>query len=244
MDREASIRNRKIQILEQHFRDPIINILGPPYDGTICENIRRALRVFGYDVKSGTTYDKELEGAIFRFQNEYNHHHLDGLFGPGTRHLLSSVIFDKLGDQAYSSIIEDRPVVFVSYSHKDKRLVQALAKFLLENDIEPWIDEGELAYGDSLIDRLSNAIDTVDLVLAVISSASVSSSWVQKELDIAMNREIEKRRVTVIPILCDESDLPGFLKGKFYADFSTKHKRQINRQKLVWSIKQHVYGEA
>jgi len=41
---------------------------------------------------------------------------------------------------------------------------------------------------------------------------------VKKEVDIAMNQEIEGRRVKVVPILLDAVDLPGFLKGKLYGD--------------------------
>ena len=66
--------------------------------------------------------------------------------------------------------------------------------------------------------RLCLAIDTVDYVIALVSKSSVDSPWVAKELDIAMNQEIEGKRIKVIPILLEEVELPGFLKGKLYGD--------------------------
>ena len=42
----------------------------------------------------------------------------------------------------------------------------------------------------------------------------------KKELDLAMNREISSGEVVVLPLLYEKCELPGFLKGKMYADFS------------------------
>ncbi len=58
-----------------------------------------------------------------------------------------------------------------------------------------WLDEAEIRLGDSLIEKIRQGIDSVDYVVALISDKSVSSQWVSKELDIAMNQEIEGRRV-------------------------------------------------
>jgi hypothetical protein len=41
----------------------------------------------------------------------------------------------------------------------------------------------------------------------------------KKELDIAMNQEIQGKKIKVLPILLSNVDLPGFLLGKKYADF-------------------------
>jgi hypothetical protein len=54
----------------------------------------------------------------------------------------------------------------------------------------------------------------------VLSEKSVEAPWVKKELDLAMNREISSGEVVVLPLLYEKCKLPGFLKGKMYADFS------------------------
>ena len=43
-----------------------------------------------------------------------------------------------------------------------------------------------------------------------------------------MNREIESKRVVVIPILTGKCEIPGFLKGKLYADMTSNKKINEN----------------
>lgn len=114
--------------------------------------------------------------------------------------------------------------VFISHSHKDKVVARTLARKLNQYGIYTWIDEAEIKIGDSLIEKIRDGLDKVDYLIALISADSVESEWVKKELDIAMNREIESKRVVVIPILTGKCEIPGFLKGKLYADMTSNKK--------------------
>lgn len=126
--------------------------------------------------------------------------------------------------------------VFLSHSHKDKRFVNSLAKHLSRRGIGVWVDEAEIKIGESLIQKLRDAIDNVDFVIAVISPTSVRSQWVQKEIDIAMNQEIKKKKVKVLPVLIGDCVLPGFLEGKLFADFRKLHSKDKAVEKLIDSI--------
>ncbi len=86
-----------------------------------------------------------------------------------------------------------------------------------------WIDEAVLNIGDSLIGKIRKGLDQVDYVAAVLSKNSIRSEWVSKELEIASNRELEEKRVVVLPLLIEKVELPGFLKGKFYCDFTAQN---------------------
>lgn len=110
--------------------------------------------------------------------------------------------------------------VFLSHNHADKPFTRRLASDLRQSGHTVWIDEAEINIGDSLIGKIREGLDQVDFVAAVLSEHSIGSSWVQRELEIASNREIEERRVVVLPLLVQKVSLPGFLKGKFYADFT------------------------
>jgi len=110
--------------------------------------------------------------------------------------------------------------VFLSHSHADKPFARKLAARLESEGHGVWIDEAEINIGDSLIEKIRDGIDQVDYVAAILSSASIGSEWVTRELDIASNREIEEKRVVVLPLLIEHVELPGFLKGKFYGDFT------------------------
>jgi len=111
------------------------------------------------------------------------------------------------------------PSVFLSHSNKDKSFVRKLANDLGNNGVKVWSDEAEINVGDSLIQKISEGIHSMDYLGVVLYPNSVRSRWVQKEVEIAMNEEIEGRRVKVLPILLEDCDIPSFLKGKFYADF-------------------------
>ena len=112
------------------------------------------------------------------------------------------------------------PSVFLSHSSRDKAFTRKLAERLVAAGVRVWLDEAELNVGDSLLERISTAIETADYVAAVISHTSVQSSWVQNELQLAMSRELADRRVRVLPILIEACELPMYLRDKLYADFS------------------------
>lgn len=110
--------------------------------------------------------------------------------------------------------------LFLSHSHEDKSFARKLASDLRKAGHGVWIDEAEINIGDSLIEKIREGLDQVDFVAAVLSTSSINSAWVTRELDIASNREIEEKRVVVLPLLLEQVELPGFLKGKFYGDFT------------------------
>ena len=110
---------------------------------------------------------------------------------------------------------------FISHSWHDKALARQIASILQRLGGRVWLDDAEIKLGDSLVEKIRAGIDSVDYVIALLSKNSVSSEWVSKELDVAMNQEIAGRRVKVLPILASKCDLPGFLVGKLYADMST-----------------------
>lgn len=112
--------------------------------------------------------------------------------------------------------------IFLSHVWTDKDFANHLADDLRLRGIRVWIDEAEIKLGDSLIEKIRHGIDEMDYLGVVLSPNSVNSEWVKKEVDIAMNHEIEGKRVKVLPLLHKKCDLPGFLKGKLYADFTTK----------------------
>ena len=76
--------------------------------------------------------------------------------------------------------------------------------------------------GDSLIEKIRHGIKHASYLGVVLSPDSVESEWVKREVEIALNEEIGGRRVKVLPILAKTCEVPGFLKGKLYADIRRK----------------------
>jgi hypothetical protein len=111
--------------------------------------------------------------------------------------------------------------VFISYSHKDREFVARLAANLVRNKANVWLDEWEVAAGESLIENIQSAIQESSALVAVFSKASVTSVWCKREVIAAIQKELEERRVVVIPVLLEDCDIPLFLRDKKYADFRT-----------------------
>jgi hypothetical protein len=59
---------------------------------------------------------------------------------------------------------------------------------------------------------------------------------VQREIDVAMNQEIHGKKVKVLPIMYRKCDLPGFLLGKAYADFTEESRYEDAFANLARSI--------
>ncbi len=106
--------------------------------------------------------------------------------------------------------------VFLSYSWADKPLARELAAGLDARGYRVWIDEGELRVGDSLVQSISDALDRVDFVVALVSQASVSSDWCRKEISLAMTGEVKRQGITVMPLRVGEVEMPPTLKDKVH----------------------------
>ncbi len=111
--------------------------------------------------------------------------------------------------------------IFISYSHKDKAFVDRLAIQLIRRNVNVWLDRWELSVGDSLVERVQDAVDGASALLVILSKASVTSEWCKKELSAGLLRELEERRVVVMPVMLEDCDVPVFARGKLFADFRT-----------------------
>ncbi len=129
-----------------------------------------------------------------------------------------------------------KPGVFLSHTHADKAFARRLAEDLKAGGARVWIDEAEIRVGDSLIGKIREGIDSMNFLAVILSPESVGSEWVNREVDIAMNQEIEGRRVKVLPLLLRSCPLPGFLQGKKYADFTHPESYQTSLAALLLAL--------
>jgi predicted nucleotide-binding protein len=72
------------------------------------------------------------------------------------------------------------PSAFVSYAHEDQELVLALVEHLGAQGLDVRYDQVVLRIGDSLIERISDAIAEGDFLIAVVSPDSVESEWCRR----------------------------------------------------------------
>lgn len=91
--------------------------------------------------------------------------------------------------------------VFVTYSNKDSKFVDQLVDDLGEKtQLRLRFDKRILEDGDSL-HKIFEELGTSDYLVGVITKNSVDSAWCQKELSVAIVKEIENPPFRLIPLI-------------------------------------------
>ncbi len=116
--------------------------------------------------------------------------------------------------------------VFVCHSSIDGKFSRKLAGDLAEKGYAVWFDEFTMLPGDSLYEKIQQGISASSWFIVVLSPDSVTSPWCKRELYNAMEEELERKKVYVVPVLYRDCDVPGFLKEKFWADCRGRNYKQ------------------
>ena len=133
--------------------------------------------------------------------------------------------------------------VFISYSRGDNDVVDALAYRFDRDQINYWRDEKDLLVGDVIDKAISKGIQEALVFLIVLTPTSISSRWVERELDEAAHEETEGRKV-VLPIVAKNLSperIPPRLRRKLYVDVSESF--HVGYNKLIRSIRHHLASQ-
>ncbi len=100
----------------------------------------------------------------------------------------------------------DEPYVFVCYAHADEKIVYPEIRWLQDQGIRIWYDEG-ISAGRVWRAEIGEAIEGADKFLFYISSGSLKSDHCNREISVALDEEKE-----ILPVHLDGTPLTPDLK--------------------------------
>jgi uncharacterized protein YjbI with pentapeptide repeats len=128
----------------------------------------------------------------------------------------------------YASALAKQPLefysCFISYCHADKSFAHRFHDSLQGRGIRCWLDEKQLLPGDQIHRAVDEAVRLWDKVLLCCSQTSLSSWWVDKEIQKALIKEEQlwnergKEVLVIIPL-----NLDGHLLKPDWQDWKKQH---------------------
>jgi hypothetical protein len=94
---------------------------------------------------------------------------------------------------------------FISYSSKDHEFAERLYADLQNKGVRCWFAPEDLRIGDKFRQRIDESIRLYDKLLVILSEDSISSSWVEDEVESALERERNEKRLVLFPVRLDET---------------------------------------
>lgn len=123
--------------------------------------------------------------------------------------------------------------VFLSHSTKDKDFVEKLAGDIHAANIEPWLCEVDVLYGDDFVTKIEKGLKEADVTVLIWSPDAAISAWTGNEWRSVLDRETKESRTRLGLVLLRDADFPELLRTKHYIDGRSDAAKAI-QQTVVW----------
>ena len=110
--------------------------------------------------------------------------------------------------------------VFISYSHNDKTQADAVCYQLESANIECWMAPRDISPSKDWAEEIIDAINSVDVMVLLFSSASNNSPQVRREIERAVNRGLDILPFRIEDVIPSKS-LEYFISTQHWLDATT-----------------------
>ncbi|WP_439661399.1 CHAT domain-containing protein [Lentzea sp. HUAS TT2] len=114
--------------------------------------------------------------------------------------------------------LETRPKVFLSFAGKDRAQAEQLRAELEARNVNAYLDENEIAPGDTAAAAIDEALATSDYYVLLWSANTPRREPAAKEWMGAFNLEMTRRRAFLFIVRLDEEPLPPLLAPRKHID--------------------------
>lgn len=134
--------------------------------------------------------------------------------------------------------------VFLSHNNADKPAVEAIARKLVKEGIEPWLDKWNLIPGEPWHEAIVDALNSCESCAVFIGPSGIGP-WQNEEMRAAIDRRVRESqgRFRVIPVLLpgskrdERSRLPTFLVATAWVEFRHTVDDKESFRRLLCGIK-------
>jgi hypothetical protein len=139
---------------------------------------------------------------------------------------------------------------FISYSSKDQEFAERLHADLQAKGVRVWFAPHDMKIGARIRPTIDESIRVYDKLLLVLSEHSVSSQWVEQEVETALRKERQAGGTVLFPVRLDDSVFaisegwPALLKDTRHVGDFTEWKGHDSYQKAFDRLLRDLRAEA
>jgi formylglycine-generating enzyme required for sulfatase activity len=119
--------------------------------------------------------------------------------------------------------------VFLSYSHKDKNIIHALAERLNRDGLRVWLDDWVIEPGDSIPLKIQHGLEKSHTLLMCMSPSYFDSVWGSMEHLTIIFRDPTNMQRRLIPLLIEDCTRPDFIAHLKYIDWRKPSNEVYNK---------------
>lgn len=115
-------------------------------------------------------------------------------------------------------LVDPTHKLFICHASEDKPKARSIARSLRSLGSDVWLDEWEIRVGDSIVQKINEALGSVTHLVVLLSENSTKKPWVSREWSAALMKQLSDQSISVLPARLDDSAVPPILADLRYAD--------------------------